>query len=147
VVLRMAAVAVMAIGCAALAAPTPAQTTAAAARDAAPSGDAQRGQAIVLDRTVGLCLLCHSGPFPSERFQGNLAPSLSGIGARLNRAQLRDRVEDSRRLNPASIMPTYGPQPASTADQRVGQAFDGKPILSAQQIDDVVAFLATLTAP
>ena len=49
---------------------------------AAEPGDPVRGRAIVADRRVGLCLLCHSGPFPEEAFQGNLAPSLAGAGAR-----------------------------------------------------------------
>jgi L-cysteine S-thiosulfotransferase len=104
-------------------------------------GDAARGETIVRDRGVGLCLLCHSGPFPSERFQGNLAPALDGVGSRLSTEQLRERIEDSRRVNPNSIMPAYG-RPRDL--QRVAQAFEGKPILTHEQIDDVVAFLATL---
>src|SRR3954470_7822788 len=70
-------------------------------------GDPARGRAIVLDRQRGLCLLCHSGPFPEERFQGDLAPSLAGVGARLTLGQLRLRMVDGRRLNPESIMPSY----------------------------------------
>lgn len=104
-------------------------------------GDAARGRAIVADRRVGLCLLCHSGPFPEEVFQGDLAPSLAGAGKRLNPGQLRLRLVDSRRLNPASLMPSY-----HRADglQRVGSAWQGRSILDAQQIEDVVAFLMTL---
>ncbi len=104
-------------------------------------GDARRGEVIVRDRAVGLCLLCHSGPFPDERFQGNLAPPLDGVGARLTPRQLRERMEDSRRINPESIMPAYA---RSTGYNRVMRGFEGKPILNAAQIDDVVAFLATL---
>ena len=48
------------------------------------AGDPARARAIVVNRQVGLCLLCHSGPFPEERLQGSLAPSLAGIGARLS---------------------------------------------------------------
>jgi len=104
-------------------------------------GDAARGRAIVADRRVGLCLLCHSGPFPEEPFQGDLAPSLAGAGSRLGAGQLRLRLVDSRRLNPASLMPSY-----HRADglQRVGSAWQGRPILDARQIEDVVAFLQTL---
>ncbi len=105
------------------------------------TGDARRGEAIVRDRAVGLCLLCHSGPFPDERFQGNLAPPLDGVGARLTPKQLRERMEDSRRINPESIMPAYA---RTTGFNRVMRGFEGKPILNATQIDDVVAFLATL---
>ena len=70
-------------------------------------GDAARGRSIVLNRAVGLCLLCHSGPFPEERFQGNLAPDLKGTGARWSVEQLRMRMVDSRKLNPDTIMPAY----------------------------------------
>ena len=104
-------------------------------------GDAARGRAIVVNRTVGLCLLCHSGPFPEERFQGNLAPSLAGAGARWTPAQLRLRIADNRRLNPDSLMPAFH---RSTGLQRVGGAWQGRPVLDAQQVEDVVAFLGTL---
>jgi sulfur-oxidizing protein SoxX len=104
-------------------------------------GDAARGRAIVLDRQRGLCLLCHSGPFPEERFQGDLAPSLAGAGARLTPGELRQRMVDGRRLNPDTIMPSY----YSTDGLRdVGRAWQGKTILGAQEIEDVVAYLATL---
>ena len=67
------------------------------------SGNPERGRAIVVDRRVGLCLLCHSGPFPEERLQGSLAPDLGGIGARLSPGQLRLRIVDSARINPDTI--------------------------------------------
>jgi sulfur-oxidizing protein SoxX len=104
-------------------------------------GDPGRGRAIVANRTVGLCLLCHSGPLPEERFQGNLAPSLAGAGARWSEGQLRLRLVDPARLNPDTIMPPY-----YRLDhlQRVAKTFAGKTILSAEQLEDVVAYLATL---
>jgi sulfur-oxidizing protein SoxX len=104
-------------------------------------GDAARGRAIVANRQVGLCLLCHSGPFPEERLQGNLAPDLRGAGKRWSEGQLRLRIVDAARLNPATIMPPY-----YRIDRlaRVAAAFRGKPILTAEQIEDVVAFLVTL---
>ena len=104
-------------------------------------GDAARGRAIVVNRRVGLCLLCHTGPFPEEKLQGNLAPDLAGTGARWSMGQLRLRLVDARRLNPESIMPPYY---RIDGLDRVAPAFRGKPIFSAQQIEDVVAFLATL---
>ena len=107
-------------------------------------GDAAKGRAIVVNRQVGLCLLCHSGPLPEERFQGNLAPTLSGAGSRWSEGQLRLRLVDARALNPNSIMPAY----FQTTDlTRVAPASHGKPFLEAQQIEDVVAFLRTLTTP
>jgi sulfur-oxidizing protein SoxX len=104
-------------------------------------GDPGRGRAIVTNRQVGLCLLCHSGPFPEERFQGNLAPSLAGAGGRWTEDQLRLRIVDSSRLNPATIMPSYY---RTEGLARVAPAWRGKSILSAEQIEDVVAFLVTL---
>lgn len=104
-------------------------------------GDAARGRAIVASRQTGLCLLCHAGPIPEERFQGNLAPDLAGSGARWSEGQLRLRVVDARRLNPQTLMPAY----YQTAGlERVGSAWQGRPVLAAQQIEDVVAFLRTL---
>jgi len=122
-------------------------TSTAAADDAIPSsltgttGDASRGRAIVLDRHVGLCLLCHSGPFPEEQFQGNLAPSLAGVGTRLSPGQIRLRIVDSSRVNPDTIMPAYF---RTENLARVAPAYRGKTVLNAQQIEDVVAFLVTL---
>lgn len=105
-------------------------------------GDPARGRAIVADRQRGLCLLCHSGPFPEQRFQGDLAPDLRGAGTRWSEGQLRLRLVDSRRLNPATIMPPYYSIDSLT---RVGRAWQGKSVLSAEQIEDVVVFLTTLT--
>ena len=108
-------------------------------------GDAARGRAIVGSRQQGLCLLCHSGPasadFALPQLQGNLAPSLDGAGARWSEAQLRLRIVDSRRLNPDSLMPALH---RSEGLQRVGAAWQGKPVLDAQQVEDVVAYLMTL---
>ena len=104
-------------------------------------GDPARGRAIVLDRQTGLCLLCHSGPFPETRFQGNLAPSLAGAGARWSEGQLRLRIVDARRLNPDTIMPPYYRVDGLSG---VAKAYVGKPVLSADQIEDVVAYLMTL---
>jgi len=104
-------------------------------------GDAARGRTIVVNRQLGLCLLCHSGPFPEERFQGNMAPDLGGVGARWSEGQLRLRLVDGRRVNPQTLMPSYR---RTDGLQRVGAAWQGKAVLSAQQVEDVVAFLRTL---
>jgi len=103
-------------------------------------GDPARGRAIVANRQVGLCLLCHSGPFPEERSQGNLAPDLRSA-ARLSEGQIRQRIVDSTKLNPQSIMPAYY---RSEGLERVATAYRGKTILTAEQIEDVVAYLTTL---
>src|SRR6185436_2198743 len=108
---------------------------------AALAGDPEKGRAIVANRQLGLCLLCHSGPFPEERFQGNLAPDLRGVGARLNEDQLRQRLLDPARFNPKTIMPAYAKNDGLT---RVAPSLQGKTLLSNEQIEDVVAYLATL---
>jgi len=104
-------------------------------------GDPERGRSIVLNRQVGLCLLCHSGPYPQEKFQGTLAPNLEGAGSRWSEGQLRLRMVDATRLYPNSIMPPYYRVDGLV---RVDPAFTGKPILTAEQIEDVVAYLVTL---
>ena len=105
------------------------------------AGDPARGRAIVVDRRLGACLLCHTGPFAEERFQGTLAPDLSGAGSRWSAGQLRLRLVDATRLNPDTIMPPYYRVDGLA---RVGSSWAGKPILTADQIEDVVAFLSTL---
>ena len=104
-------------------------------------GDAARGRAVVANRQIGLCLLCHTGPIAEERFQGNLATDLRGAGQRWSTAQLRLRIADASRINPDTIMPSYY---KTDGLQRVASAHEGKTILTAQQIEDVVAWLQTL---
>jgi sulfur-oxidizing protein SoxX len=89
-------------------------------------------------------MLCHSGPFAEVREQGNLASNLQGAGTRWTAAQLRLRVADARRLDPGGLMPALHRVPSADSAQRVGAAWQGKPVLSAQQVEDVVAFLQTL---
>jgi L-cysteine S-thiosulfotransferase len=103
-------------------------------------GDATRGRALVLTRS-STCILCHSGPFPEQKFQGDLAPDLAGTGSRWSEGQLRLRLVDAGSLNPATIMPSYY---RVDGLDRVGTAWRGKPILTAEQIEDIVAYLATL---
>ena len=81
-------------------------------------------------------------PIPEERFQGNLGPDLAGVGRRWNAAQLRQRLVDARQFNPDSIMPAYHRTDGLT---RVARAWEDKPLFTAQQIEDVVAYLVTLT--
>jgi len=101
----------------------------------------ENGRRIVTERQSGLCVLCHSGPFPEARFQGDLATNLAGTGSRWSEAQLRLRLVDALRLNPQTIMPSYY---RTQGLARVGWQWRGQPVLDAQQIEDVVAFLRTL---
>jgi L-cysteine S-thiosulfotransferase len=104
------------------------------------AGDAARGRALVVERT-STCILCHSGPFPEQRFQGDVAPSLAGTGSRWSEGAIRLRLVDASRLNAATIMPSYY---RIDGLSRVGRAWQSKPILTAEQIEDIVAYLVTL---
>jgi len=103
-------------------------------------GDITRGRALVVDR-ANTCILCHNGPFPEAKFQGDLAPGLGGAGSHWSEGQLRLRLVDASRLNPATIMPSYY---RVDGLDRVGPAWRDKPILSAGQIEDMVAYLKSL---
>jgi sulfur-oxidizing protein SoxX len=103
-------------------------------------GDPANGRALVVRRET-TCLLCHSGPFPDQRFQGNLSPDLTGTGARWSEGELRLRMVDATRLNEATIMPSFY---RIDGLNRVARKLRGKPILTAAEIEDVVAFLTTL---
>ena len=145
--MRIAASLALILGLAAASASAQELRTYVIAGDAIPDsltgqpGDAERGRAIVANRTVGLCVLCHSGPLPETPLQGNLAPSLAGAGARNTAGQLRMRLVNPSRLVPDTIMPPYY---RLDGLKRVAKAYDGKTILTAEQIEDVVAYLATL---
>jgi sulfur-oxidizing protein SoxX len=110
------------------------------ARLTATPGDVARGRTLVVERS-STCILCHSGPFPEVRFQGDLAPGLAGSGSRWSEGQLRLRLVDASHLNAATIMPSYY---RVDGLDRVGPSWRGKPILSAEQIEDIVAYLASL---
>jgi sulfur-oxidizing protein SoxX len=108
------------------------------------AGDPVKGKGIVTSRQTGLCILCHAGPFPEERFQGNLAPDLRLSVANLSAAQLRARLVDASRFHPNTIMPSY-----FRIDHlnRVAPQFAGKTVLSAQDIEDVITYLLTIKTP
>ena len=105
------------------------------------AGNAERGRAIAFNTSEGACLLCHAVPASSQRFMGDVGPPLAGVGARLAPGQLRLRVVDSTRLNAQTVMPAYYRVEGLA---RVGAAWRGKPVLTAQQVEDVVAWLQEL---
>lgn len=105
------------------------------------AGEPDRGLALMQDRQRSLCSLCHAGPFAPPHQQGTLAPDLQGIGARLSEGQLRLRVVDIKRLVPDLIMPSYA---RTEGFARVATAWQGKPVLTAAEIEDVITYLATL---
>lgn len=104
-------------------------------------GDPARGRALVANRQLSLCLLCHQAPISEVQFQGDISSNLAGAGTRWTAAQLRQRINDPRIENPASVMPAYSRTESLT---RVAAAWRDKPILDAQQIEDIVAWLVTL---
>ena len=104
-------------------------------------GSADRGRLIVAGRQKSLCVLCHAGLIADPHQQGNLGPSLRGIGARLSEGQLRLRIVDSSRVNPETIMPSYLRTEGLVS---VAPAYRGRSLLSPQDIEDVIAYLATL---
>ena len=104
-------------------------------------GNAARGAALVRDRERGNCLICHQGADAAEPFQGTIGPPLAGVGARLDAGQIRLRLVDASSLNPQTVMPPY----FRTEDLHdVAPQYRGKPALSAQEIEDVVSYLAAL---
>lgn len=107
----------------------------------AASGDAARGRALLIARDPANCILCHGLSDPAVRFSGNLAPPLDGAGSRLTIAQLRLRVADSSRINPETIMPAYY---KTVGLRAVAAVYQGRPVLTAQQVEDVVVYLSTL---
>lgn len=105
------------------------------------TGDRARGEAVVRNRETANCLICHSIPNTAERFMGDVGPPLAGVGSRLTPGQIRLRLVDPTIVNPHSVMPPYH----RTADLiRVDPRHAGRPVLTAQEIEDVVAYLSAL---
>jgi sulfur-oxidizing protein SoxX len=104
-------------------------------------GDAARGREIAHSRERGNCIVCHVIPAPDDRAHGDVGPSLKGVAGRLSEGQMRLRLVDGRRLNPTSLMPSYHRVNGLT---RVARQYAGKPALTAQEIEDVLAYLMTL---
>ena len=105
------------------------------------TGSAERGARIVRNRETANCLICHTIPDPAETFMGEVGPPLAGVGARLTPGQIRLRVIDPTLANPAAVMPAYH-RVAGLA--HVDERWRGRPVLSAQEIEDVVAYLSAL---
>ncbi len=106
------------------------------------AGDSGRGKAIVSDSHLGNCLACHQLPIAGIEAYGTIGPPLAGVGTRLDTAQIRLRVVDSRHINPLSIMPGFYRDPRLI--HRPGKRYAGKTFLTAQQVEDVIAYLVTL---
>jgi sulfur-oxidizing protein SoxX len=107
------------------------------------AGDAERGRRVVLDREGGDCIICHAMPLPQRQFHGTIGPPLDGVGDRYTAGELRLRLVDPKVFNPATIMPAYY---RVEGLHRVLERYRAKPLLTAQQVEDVVAYLLTLKA-
>lgn len=106
------------------------------------AGNTQRGREIVSDSSRGNCLACHQLPIPGVEAYGTIGPPLAGIAARLSVPQIRLRVVDTRNINPMSIMPGFYRDPRLI--NRPEEMYRGRTFLTAQQVEDVIAYLATL---
>ncbi len=104
------------------------------------AGDPARGREVFLDSDKGNCLACHQAPLAESDAPGTLGPDLSGVGQRWSVAALRLRLVDGRRLadDGRSVMPAFYSLDNLT---QVAKPYQGKTILSAQEIEDVIALL------
>jgi len=105
-------------------------------------GDPVIGEEIFSDRESGHCVLCHQVDGLEVPFQGNLGPALSDVGARLTEAQIRLRIVDNTKVNPGTVMPSYY---RTTDLHQVGRAYQGETVLSAAEMEHLVAWLSQLT--
>ncbi|WP_043837772.1 sulfur oxidation c-type cytochrome SoxX [Muricoccus aerilatus] len=105
------------------------------------AGDPVRGEAVTRNRETANCLICHAIPGTTERFMGDIGPPLAGVGSRLAPGQIRLRVVDPTLVNPEAIMPPYY---RTEGLLRVDPRYRGQPVLTAQEVEDVVAYLAGL---
>jgi sulfur-oxidizing protein SoxX len=105
-------------------------------------GDAERGRELSFDRSEGNCIACHALPIAEAEFPGEIGPPLLGVGARLSEGQIRLRVVDAKLVNPNTIMPGYYRHPSHF--NHVKKKYRGQTLLSAQDVEDLVAYLVTL---
>ena len=106
------------------------------------AGDPATGKKVFSNRKLGNCLACHSLQAMKEQpFHGEVAPPLDGVASRYSIAELRLRVVNPKEINPETQMPAYYRKDGL---HRVMDKFKDKTILTAQQVEDLVAYLGTL---
>jgi len=105
-------------------------------------GDPAKGRKLAIASAKGNCLACHELPIPEEGFHGEVGPNLSGLASRYTEGEIRMRIVDIQVLNPASLMPPMYKNPAEL--KNVAKKYVGRTILTAQEVEDVVAYLMTL---
>lgn len=104
-------------------------------------GDAKNGRATAINRKKGNCLACHKMPISEQQFHGEVGPNLAGVAGRLSESELRLRIVDPKSVNPDTIMPAFY---RAKGLHRVMKKFAGKTVISAQEVEDIVAYLKTL---
>lgn len=105
------------------------------------AGDAKKGRTLAIHRKKGNCLACHVMPIPEQAFHGNIGPDLAGVAGRYSEGEIRLRVVNPKVFNPDTIMPAFY---HNAGFNRVLKKFKGKTIISAQDVEDIVAYLMTL---
>lgn len=106
------------------------------------AGDPAEGRKVFVNRKLGNCLACHVNvEIPEQPFHGEVGPPLDGVADRWEAAELRGIVSNSKKMFEGSIMPAFY---IDAGYERPLEKFEGKSILTAQQVEDVVAYLLTL---
>jgi len=104
-------------------------------------GDPKMGRKLTINRKLGNCLACHVMPIPEQQFHGLVGPDLNGVASRLKEGEVRLRIVNPKAVNPETIMPAFY---RNAKLHRVMKKFKGKTMLSAQQVEDIVAYVMTL---
>ncbi len=106
------------------------------------AGDAGNGKKVFLNRKKGNCLACHVvSSLKDQPFHGQVGPPLDGTASRWSEGELRLRIVNSKLVNEDTIMPAFH---RSDGLHRVLKKFKGKPVLSAQEVEDVLAYVMTM---
>lgn len=105
-------------------------------------GDPAQGRKWAVTGGQGNCVICHKLPIPEVAFRiGNVGPDLTEVASRLSPGEIRMRIVNPKLLNEDTIMPAYY---RVSGFHRVEKRFEGKPMLTAEQVEDLVAYLSTL---
>ncbi len=104
-------------------------------------GDAKKGRKTAINRKKGNCLACHSMPIPEQPYHGQIGPDLKGVASRYKEGEIRLRIVNPKIVNADSIMPAFY---RNDGLHRVLKKFKGKTVLSAAEVEDIVAYMMTL---
>ena len=104
-------------------------------------GNAANGRKLAINRKLGNCLACHVMPIPEQTFHGLVGPDLNGVASRRSAGEVRLLIVNPKLANPDTIMPAFYRKDGL---HRVMKKFQGKTMLSAEQVEDLVAYTMTL---